>query len=128
MAGCSIVFILSGILAIGLAILAAFSVFAAIFVLAVVISCIQYLNRENRHRRGKKLGGWIGTTYRPLRHQHPAACTDSSDVPPVVLLMPHNMQHKSAGTLDMERAGTLFAQVDMSEKLSSHSLNPTCVP
>ena len=59
MAGCSVVFILSGILAVGLAILAAFSVFAAIFVLAIVISCIQYLNRENRYRRGKKLGGWI---------------------------------------------------------------------
>ena len=59
MAGCSVVFLLSGILAVGLAILAVFSVFAAIFVLAIVISCIQYLNRENRHRRGKKLGGWI---------------------------------------------------------------------
>ena len=59
MGGCSVLILLSGMLAVGLAILAAFSVFAAIFVLAIVISCIQYLNRENRYRRGKKLGGWI---------------------------------------------------------------------
>lgn len=59
MGGCSILILLSGILAVGLVILAVFSVFVAIFVLAIVISCIQYLNRENRHRRGKKLGGWI---------------------------------------------------------------------
>lgn len=59
MGGCSVLILLSGMLAVGLAILAVFSVFAAIFVLAVVISCIQYLNRENRHRRGKTLGGWI---------------------------------------------------------------------
>ena len=59
MGGCSILILLSGLLAVGLAILAVFSVFAAIFVLALVISCIQYLNCENRHRRGKKLGGWI---------------------------------------------------------------------